>query len=93
MRCFPAEPLCCLAASADGCVLVGGSVSGNATLWLVSTGQVLCTWQAHHKGVSHAAFTADGSWLVTGGQDTCVCVWPLTHGAHTRFVCVLASAC
>ena len=81
MRCFPAEPLSCLAASPDGALLAGGTPSGALTLWLVSTGHVLRTWQGHHKGVASLAFSHDASWLVTGGQDTSVCVWLTPTGA------------
>ena len=82
VRCFPAEALCCLAASPDGALLAGGSPGGCLTLWLVSTGQVLRTWQGHHKGVASLAFSQDAAWLVSGGQDTAVCGWLTPTGAR-----------
>ena len=77
LRCFAAEPVCALAASPDGALAAGGTATGALLLWQTSTGRLLRTWHAHHKAVTALAFAPDGSWLVSGGEDTTVCAWSL----------------
>jgi hypothetical protein len=82
LRCFVAEPLCTLAASPDGALAAGGTASGTVQLWATASGKLLRTWAAHHKAVAALAFAPDGSWLVSGGEDTAVCVWSLAGAAR-----------
>jgi WD40 repeat protein len=42
----------------------------NVSIWDVSTGRLLQTFAAHEVAVSGVAFSPDGKWLATSGQDT-----------------------
>ena len=83
LRCFLSEPLHALSCSPDGALCAGGTPTGALLLWQTATGKLLRTWHAHHKAVAALAFAPDGSWLVSGGEDTTVCVWSLA-GEHAR---------
>ena len=48
-RCFAAEPIVALAASADGCHVAGGGASGHVYLWQAASGRLLRSWPAHYK--------------------------------------------
>ena len=48
-RCFAAEPIVVLAASADGCHVAGGGASGYVYLWQAASGRLLRSWPAHYK--------------------------------------------
>jgi len=48
-RCFAAEPVFALAASADGCHVAGGGASGHVYLWQAASGRLLRSWPAHYK--------------------------------------------
>ncbi|EER12269.1 WD repeat-containing protein crb3, putative [Perkinsus marinus ATCC 50983] len=59
-------------------LLIGGGISGTIYIWQLSTGRLLRTWKAHYSGVTQMCLTADGSFLVTAGQDTTVKVFTLS---------------
>lgn len=40
-----------------------------------SNGQLLRQWSPHYKAVSALAFTEDGSFLCSGGEDAMIHVW------------------
>ena len=42
----------------------------NISIWDVSTGRLLQTFAAHEVGVSGVAFSPDGKWLATAGQES-----------------------
>jgi WD40 repeat protein len=59
------------ALSTDGKFLVTGAMQGgNVSIWDNSTGQLLRTFAAHDVGISIVAFSPDGRWLLTAGQDS-----------------------
>ena len=74
-RCAVSEPLCALAASPDGSLLVGGGASGRLYLWESSTGELAREWQGHYKAASCLAFTPCGSLLASGGLDGVAHCW------------------
>ncbi len=42
----------------------------NVSIWDIATGRLLQTFAAHEVGVSGVAFSPDGKWLTTAGQDS-----------------------
>jgi WD40 repeat protein len=42
----------------------------NVSIWDAATGRLLQTFAAHETGVSGVAFSPDGKWLATSGQDS-----------------------
>ena len=66
-----------VAASPDGTHFAAGALSGAVYVWEVSTGALARTWNAHFKAVSAVSFAAEGSMLVTAGEDTVVSAWSM----------------
>lgn len=66
-----------VAVSPDGYFIAAGTAGGQLQVWDALTGELLRVWEAHYKAVSALAFTADGSFLVSGGEDAIVNVWLL----------------
>ena len=56
-----------------------GSYAGWASIWSVSTGQILLTLRGHNTGVENVAFSPDGTHIVTTGDDSTAKIWD----AHT----------
>lgn len=73
-RAFAAGPVTCVAASACGTYLAAGSASGAVWVWDVPSGRLAATWEAHFKSVSALAWSSSATFLVSGGEDTQVCV-------------------
>lgn len=75
---LPERPSC-VASSRDGVYAACGSSSGSASVWEASSGRLLARFKAHFKGVSAMMFTADGSALITGGEDGAVHAWRMSE--------------
>jgi WD40 repeat protein len=66
----------CLAFSADGAAILTGWSDGRVRAFGPQSGRLLWTiHDAHHKGVTALAATADPSRIVTGGEEGMVRVW------------------
>lgn len=60
-----------VAATADGRLLAATSgIGGDVDVWDLRCGKKLTTIAAHKIGVSTLAFSADGKWLLSRGQET-----------------------
>jgi pre-rRNA-processing protein IPI3 len=79
VRCALPEKLTAVAVSADGAFLLGGGGGGRVYLWEVPNGAMLRTWEAHYRTVSAAAFTDDGTHMITASEDSLLRVWSLAQ--------------
>jgi WD40 repeat protein/serine/threonine protein kinase len=79
-----ADPVLCLAVSADGGRALSGSMDGTVRLWDLGTRQLLATFEGHESTVSAVAFSADGRRAVSGSWDRTLKVWDLATGAVLR---------
>jgi pre-rRNA-processing protein IPI3 len=77
LRCFAPEQLSSLAAC--GPLLASGSASGALWLWHAPSGRLLRTWGGHTRAVSALCWSADGSFLLSGSEDTLVAAWSLSR--------------
>jgi WD40 repeat protein/uncharacterized caspase-like protein len=65
----------CLAFSADGKILAGGSGDGTIILWNVSTGTPTLTLTGHTAVVNSVVFTREGQTLASGSNDSTIRIW------------------
>jgi WD40 repeat protein len=81
----------CLAFTADGKTLAAGysenagfirgsGTSNEVKLWDVATHQERATLRGYTAGIACLAFTADGTTLVSGGEDGTLHLWDVTTG-------------
>ncbi|KAF9596412.1 hypothetical protein IFM89_010676 [Coptis chinensis] len=59
-------PICC---TKDGLYLAGGTSTGYAHVWEVSSGRMLKSWRAHMKSIKCITFSSDNSLLISGSSD------------------------
>jgi WD40 repeat protein len=92
-----ADPVLCLAVSADGGRALSGSMDGTVRLWDLGARQLLAVFEGHESTVSSVAFTPDGRRAVSGSWDRTLRVWDLASGrtertlsGHTEYVAGLA---
>ena len=64
----------CAALSSSGLFLALGGAQG-LTVLLMQTGEVVCTDKGHSGVVSTILWTPEGTRIVSGGSDACICVW------------------
>ena len=79
-----ADPVLCLAVSADGGRALSGSMDGTVRLWDLGTRQLLATFEGHESTVAAVAFSADGRRAISGSWDRTLKVWDLATGAVLR---------
>ncbi len=63
--------------SADGALMVSASFDYSAVLWSLPEYAEVASLIGHDAAVNIARFSSDGNWLVTGGDDNQVLIWPL----------------
>lgn len=84
--------MACLALSPCGTFLAAGAGDGRLFVWHVSTGALVCTFEAHYRALSVLRWTSDAAALVTAGADARVCVWSLPGIAGRTDLGSVASA-
>ncbi|KIM68122.1 hypothetical protein SCLCIDRAFT_1209520 [Scleroderma citrinum Foug A] len=72
------EKLSCLALDQSGNYCAGGTSQGRIYLWEVASGILYNAWDAHYRQVNVLKFTSDGTTLISGSQDSGVCVWSVS---------------
>ena len=61
--------------------LARGGKTGALSVSRMRDGVVLWTKEATHRGaITDLAWSLDGQWLASGGQDGMVCVWKVSTG-------------
>ena len=55
--------------------LLAGLVGNRIRLWDIRTGEAVATLRGFANGYQRMAFSPDGAWLVTGGQDQTLRLW------------------
>jgi RNA polymerase sigma factor (sigma-70 family) len=78
-----AAPIC-LAFSPDGAYLATAREKPTIHLWDVLSGRERSRFEGHEGGVSSLLFSTDGNHLFSGGTDTTVLTWDLTHLTKPR---------
>src|SRR5262249_61742860 len=61
---------------ANGRRVAAPATGAMAQVWDAADGRALRTLRGHDRTVNALAVSPDGSWLVTGGDDRTVRVWP-----------------
>jgi WD40 repeat protein/serine/threonine protein kinase len=79
-----ADPVLCLAVSADGGRALSGSMDGTVRLWDLGARQLLSVLEGHESTVSSVAFSADGRRAISGSWDRTLRVWDLASGRVER---------
>src|SRR6266516_1903013 len=69
-----------VALSANGVILVSGSLDHSIKVWNLSTGQAVQTLTGHTRSVWGVALSVDGATLATGSLDGTIKVWNLSTG-------------
>jgi WD40 repeat protein len=72
-----ADPMNCLAFSADGQTLVSGGQDHAVKLWDAATGQEIATLGEHEAAVFAVDFSPDGRQVASGGFDKTVRLWDI----------------
>jgi WD40 repeat protein len=70
-----------VASTVDGRWLAAGAPSGHVYFWDVSGGQMVGKFKAHLGGVKGLAFSPDGRFLVTIGEEKKLKVWSMDGAA------------
>jgi WD40 repeat protein len=74
------SPVSALAFSANGSLLISGSLDNTAVIWDVESGQVLHRLEGHHAEIYNVGFTPEGTVAVTGSHDKTLRLWSVADG-------------
>lgn len=80
-----------LAMSPSGKMLLSGARNGDVLLREVETGTVRARLFSSLHPINAVAFSDDGAWIATGGDDAIVWVWPLAQAAKPNVIDTLCA--
>lgn len=63
--------------------IVAGSTNGIVSVWNISNGEIIATWQAHAESVNSVAVTPDEQLVVSGSDDKTIKIWKLPQNKNT----------
>ena len=89
VRAFEATvPLDALAVDSEGKRFASGGWNGTTQVWDLETGKVLATLRQGGEYVNAVAFSPDGQFLATGGNDPAgwIQIWEIATGRRTRII-------
>ena len=69
-----------LAADPTGRYLAGGGAAGTVFLWDLATGETVFDLDGHPEPLRAVAFTADGSFILSAGDDQTIRAWDVLSG-------------
>ena len=78
MQCHVQEVITSLASDRSGTYLIGGSKKGTITVWEISTGALLVSWQAHFQDISKIKCHLDSYFFCSASSDGMARVWNLS---------------
>ncbi|CAH7686694.1 WD40-repeat-containing domain protein [Phakopsora pachyrhizi] len=74
-----------VALSSSGAYLATGSADGAVSMWELSTGILLASFDAHYKAITCIAFSGDDASIITASDDAICCVWSIPMKAGKDF--------
>lgn len=77
--------------SPDGKLLATGSADKSVRVWNTQNNKLETQLFCHDKPVRALAFSADGHWFASGGDDAVICVWHIS-GSEWKRVKVIGQA-
>ncbi|MFY2556227.1 WD40 repeat domain-containing protein [Corallococcus terminator] len=69
------DPTFAVTCSPDGLFIATGDIAGRVRVWH-REGKLLATLEGHARAVGALAFSEDGAFLASGGQDAVALIWP-----------------
>ena len=69
------QKMSCVALSPRAIYLATGTADGRLYVWHVRSGALLCSFEAHYRGITAIQWTLDSAAIITASQDTRACVW------------------
>ncbi len=75
-----------MSVSPDGQWLATSDTQGEISLWQLSTGELIRSWEAHAGSVRSLAFMPDSEMIASGGDDQLLKLWDVHTGECRRWL-------
>ncbi len=82
----------CLAISPDGSLLAAGGDDQRVRVLKAADGTLAATFEGQATGVSSAAFSADGKFLVTNANENILSIWDVARGRPLQRIAMAAAS-